>query len=258
MAAYAQATLRDILAYRADLFLKLVGYPARILMMFFLWRVLLGDGTAAGHSFQDVFTYYLLALLLSQMYPFVRMARQIREEIFSGDIATYLARGIPHYAVWLGRFLATSAAYLVVILPLSILLLVRFGDLHVSLVGAAQFALLLALGLLIKLLLWYAVGISAFLTEENLGQARLLQLLDTFFSGALLPLYFFPHGLQAIASALPFSITLYSPIDALIHPHAWSAFWDVAGVGFAWVLGLALATHLLFRLGWRQFTGHGA
>lgn len=256
--AYAQATLRDIVAYRADLFLKLVGYPARILMMFFLWRILLGDGTVAGRSFQDVFTYYLLAMLLAQMYPFVRMARSIREEIFSGDIATYLARGIPHHAVWSGRFLATTAAYLVVILPLSLVLLARFGNLNTTWRGATQFLALLAVGLLIKLLIWYAVGISAFLTEENVGQARLVDLVDTFFSGALLPLYVFPERLQVLAKALPFSITLYAPVDALIQPHAWSAFWGIAALGAAWVVGLALIARFLFWLGWRQFTGHGA
>lgn len=256
--AYAQATLRDIVAYRFDLFLKLLGYPARILMMFFLWRLLLGDGTVAGRSFEDVFTYYLLAMLLTQMYPFVRMARTIREEIFSGDIITYLARGIPHHAVWSGRFLATTAAYLVVILPLSLVLLARFGNLSLTGRGAAQFLVLLALGLVIRLLIWYAVGISAFFTEENVGQARLVELLDTFFSGALLPLYIFPDGLQALAKALPFSITLFAPVDALIQPHSWGAFWGIAALGTAWVVGLAIIAYLLFWLGWRQFTGHGA
>ncbi len=256
--AYGEITLRNSLAYRVDMFLKLVGYPARLVMVYFLWRVLVGNGVIQGRSFQDVLTYYLLSYFLTQMYPYTRMARDIRTEIFSGDVLVFLARGVPYWAVWVGRFLATALAYLVLVTPIAAALIGLLGRITVSLQGALMFTILVFLGTMIKGLLWYLVGISAYYTEENIGTIRLYQLCEQLLSGAILPLFLFPDWFVRVQGYLPFGFTLYTPVQVLLQPPAWGAFAWLAAIGAGWCVALGSVARIVFAGGLRRFTAQGA
>lgn len=258
IAAFTRLSWRDTFAYKADLFIKLAGYPARILMAYFLWRTLFQTGVIRGVTFEDVFTYSLLVFFLTQMFPFARMARGIREEIYNGNLATYLARGYPHAGVWLSRFLATSVSYLLLISPVAIPLALLFGHIEAQPLTILASLALIVIGTFIRGQLWYLIGISAFFTEDNLGAMRLFDLVERLLAGAVLPLFLFPEWFQSLTHALPFAYTLYAPVDFLVRGHPPGAAWTAVLIAAAWSAALALLARLVFRAGWKRFTAHGA
>lgn len=255
--AFAGISFRNSLAYRADAFVKLAGYPVRLIMAFFLWQTLFGAGVISGVRFEDVITYYLIAYFLTQMYPFVRMGREIRAEIYSGDVAVFLARGVPHWAVWLGRFLAAAGAYITLIAPVAAIMIWLFGRVALSPQAVFGFLLLITVGLVIKGQLWYLIGISSYYTEENIGTIRFYELAERLLSGAVLPLFLFPDWAVRVQKFLPFSYTLYLPVTALIRPMSWAELLESFGVAIAWALVLGVLVKVVSEDGWRRFTGHG-
>lgn len=255
--AYGWIALRNLMAYRAEIFVKLAGYPARLVLAYFLWRVLLGSGMLNGYGFTDVLTYYLVTFLLTQMYPFARMSREIRNEIYSGDVVVFVARGVPHWAVWLGRFLATACIYLALVSPVAVLLIALLGHVTFTIQGLVGFITLTVLGLIVKGQLWYLIGISSYFTEENMGTIRLYELLERLLSGAILPVFLFPAWVVSVQKFLPFMYTLYVPVNTLLHAPSWTEVGQYVVVSGSWCIGLALITRLVFESGWRRFTGHG-
>lgn len=255
--AFARISLRDTFAYKIDLFVKLVGYPARLLMGYFLWKTLFEHKVIPGSDFRSIFTYYMIVYLLTQMFPFVRMARSIREEIYSGQLSVYLARGYPHTGIWLSRFLAASMSYLLLVSPIAIPLILVFGELHPQPSTLIASLILIFLGTLIRGQMWYLMGISSFFTEENMGTLRVYDLIERFLSGAILPLFLFPTWLTNTVKYLPFPNMVFVPVDLLVRKHTPNEAWTAVCVAVCWSLLLGFGTRLVFQTGWKRFTAHG-
>jgi len=255
--AYAGIALRDLLAYRVDLFVKLAGYPARLIMAYFLWRVLLQAQMVQGYGFRDLLTYYVLTYFATQMYPFVRMAREVRNEIYSGDITVFLARGVPHSAVWIGRFAAAALAYAVLVAPLVAALVLLLGRVTLTVQSIMSFLGLFCIGVILKGQFWYLVGISSYFTEENLGTIRFYDLIERLLSGAVLPIFLFPDWARRLCACLPFQYTLYAPVQALMQGSASAQYGRSFALGLLWCIILGFAIQAVAQKGWRRFTAHG-
>lgn len=255
--AFMLLSWRDTFAYKADVFVKLVGYPSRIVMAYFLWQTLFEHGIIRGINFKEVFTYYLLVFFLTQIFPFARMGRSIREEIYNGNLSTYLARGYPHAGIWLARFFTTSVSYLLLILPVAVPLILLFGSIKANLLTFLASVILMLIGTLIRGQLWYLIGISSFFTEENMGTIRLFDLSERLLAGAILPLFLFPEWVISLTHALPFAYTLYAPIDFLVRDQPTTQAWMAVCIATGWSIALALLTRMVFHAGWKRFTAHG-
>ena len=70
----------------------------------------------------------------------------------------------------------------------------------------------LLLAFLISFSIDYFVGIMAFYSESVWGLSITKEIIVTVFSGALIPLQFFPDGIQKILLWLPFQAIYHTPI----------------------------------------------
>jgi ABC-2 type transport system permease protein len=146
--------------------------------------------------------------------------------------------------------IAVSAAFCVVLLPL-------FGG--VSLppdpLHGACFLISLAFSYVIKFGIVYIFGLLCFYTTSSLGIRWARGALTDLFSGALIPITFFPGPMLALSRVLPFQgvvfipVSIYtgtigSPVD-ILRSLAFQAVWAVA----LWVLG-----KLFWRAAIRQVT----
>jgi ABC-2 type transport system permease protein len=120
-----------------------------------------------------------------------------------------------------------------------------------------------AVAYLVSLLLAYAIGtligllmaLVAFWTVQTLGVQVIYNFAAAFFGGALVPLYFFPKALRAVAEFLPFQAQVFIPLSMYTG--------SIAGIGaiaqaFAiqlfWVGVLGLIVWLLWRRAQRIVT----
>lgn len=216
LAASLRHAWREALTYRADVFTKLIGYPFRVLMAYFLWKALFAQGMIEGHSFDLVLTYYLMVFLLTQVFPFARMARNIGDEINQGGINGCLTRGYSHSIPWLSRRVARAAVYGLTIGPIAVLVVMFLGRVGASINVLLPAAICLTLGTILRGQLWYLIGLTAFYTENNIGAVRLYAILERFMAGAVLPIFLFPQWFQQLSNRLPFGYTLFKPVELFV------------------------------------------
>jgi ABC-2 type transport system permease protein len=108
----------------------------------------------------------------------------------------------------------------------------------------------------------YAIGLSAFWFVRAEGLRAVFQVLLSVFSGALVPLVFFPAVVQKILFFLPFQYLLYVPsmvwtgsyrLGGLSMPIP-----EIVGIQAAAVLAMWALSEILYRLSMRRFNAVGA
>jgi ABC-2 type transport system permease protein len=120
----------------------------------------------------------------------------------------------------------------------------------------------IALSFLMTFYVNYAIGLSAFWFTKADGVRAVFQLMQSVFSGALIPLVFFPVAIQKALFFLPFQYTLYVPSMVCAGTYSLGGIsMSVPGIVLiqgAAVLAAALLNEALYRASMRRFTGVGA
>lgn len=153
----------------------------------------------------------LLALFMTWYFD-----GEILDAVVTGAVAYELCRPADLYAMWFAKGLAvrTSRALLRFAPILLVAALLpppfRLGP-PASLPAALLFLLSTAMGLCVIVAFSMLIYISAFYTVSPLGVRMLAASVMEFFTGALLPLPFFPEALQPIFYALPFASMQSTP-----------------------------------------------
>ena len=253
--AYLRLALRNQAVYRTEFLFRWIALPIELMMVYFLWRLLAEAGFTAGYTVGGLLAYYVVSLFLNRVVPFVRIARDVREDIYQGTIIIYELRRTPPWTVWAAHSVAGLAAYLPVALPL-VLLLVALTGTALTWEGIAWFVVLTGLGYTITMQIWYLIGLSSFFTEENMGAARFYQTVQALLGGIMLPIDLFPQWFQQLSNYLPFQYWTYLPAKALVDStRVGDAFGHLAA-GLMWVAALALLSRWVWRRGWEHFTAH--
>jgi ABC-2 type transport system permease protein len=248
-AAFAAVVPKQFTAYTIWIWMDLTVQVVWLIVMSFFWRAVYeGQNTLGGLAFTQTLNYILLAQVLTPLlrgdalFTFGHLVRE-------GMIAVELLRPIDFQGRYYAEALAGMATQLVIRIPL-LIVAVLFFDLHLPsnpLVWGA-FLLALLLGHAILFCFDWIFGCLSFVSTEIWGLSVVREGLATFFSGALIPLVMMPGWLRSLTEALPFAQTLYAPVAILtgITPLEQAPFtWLVQ---LAWLLGLLIASRLLFRI----------
>jgi ABC-2 type transport system permease protein len=94
-----------------------------------------------------------------------------------------------------------------------------------------------ALAFLINFYFNYILGMTSFWFVQADGVRRVVYLMSMFFSGALIPLAFFPDPLRAAQYFLPFQYTVYVP--AMVFVGGFERVW-------VWIARQAIAALVLY------------
>jgi ABC-2 type transport system permease protein len=237
---------RVAFVYRFSLAVELVSMLLEVFLLKTVWTALYaGHQSIDGLSRHDLVTYLTLTnMQLWLMYPFI--AGVVRRRVRDGSVAHDLARPVGFPGQMLAQQLGTTigiAPLVAIAFPLAALL----GGLQLpaSLGAAFIYAISLALAYLVTILLGLLLGLVAFWTLELGGFIGIYFFVSQFFSGALVPLRFFPPALKAVAEVLPFQTQAALPISiylgqeqgtTLLRDLALQCFWALALVGAAWLV----------------------
>jgi len=256
--AMARAALRSVLAYPTSFVFGLLASAFALLAMLYLWRAVLANGhPAAGFDWPQMKAYLLVSFvagsLVSASTDF-RMAFRILQ----GDVALDLVRPVDYQrsrfaeVVGVGIYEAGTALLVFGVAAAA------FGG--VPLPGLHSWLLFVPSALLVLPLRFafiYSTGMLVFWTQNYAGIQAARVALVTLFSGALVPLAFFPGWLQAVANALPFAGMASTPalvfVGSLTGPRALAAI----GVQAVWAVGLWWLARAFWVRASRQLTVHG-
>ncbi|MGP9680395.1 MULTISPECIES: ABC transporter permease [unclassified Brachybacterium] len=256
----ASASFRQYSTYRmataAGVFTNTIFGLIRASILFA--AITTAGGELSGYTIAQAATYVWLGqALLAPIEAFG--TREVSQRVHQGDVAIDLLRPTSFLGLYYAQKLGRSAFLLLGrgIPPLVIGALVTGLALPEDplsyLLGAVSLLAAITLAFLADMI----VNLSAFWLIETRGLTVVYTAVMNLLSGFLIPILWFPDWLLGIARATPFPSMIQTPIDTLSGRITPLEALPLLGVQAGWVLVLAVAAHLMLRLGVRSMEVQG-
>jgi len=194
----ARGTYMVGMVYRFGFLFTILGNIVYLGVAYYLWKsIYLHADTIRGLTFNETFLYVGLGsavfILLKTYADWI-----IHYEIREGAIAMYLTKPVDFQLYALFANLGSLLMNLTAITIPTVLILAFAFRVHVSLgPGLFLFPLSLLLASLVSFSIDYMVGLTAFYSESVWGISTTKEIIVSVFSGALIPLQFFPDAITA-------------------------------------------------------------
>ena len=168
------------------------------------------DASAYPMSFSATTSYIWLQQAFLALFATWIMEQEIFNSIMNGNIAYELSRPLSIYNMWFSRSMATRLSRVALrcfpILAVAVFLPSPYGIAPpASWQHFILFVITLLLGLTVTVSCCVLIYILAFFTVSPQGLQMIFMTLTDFFSGALIPLPFFPEKMQRFMELLPFA-----------------------------------------------------
>jgi ABC-2 type transport system permease protein len=257
---------RKLMSYRADFWIAAVfSFAIQLAVLYFLVRALFaesGAGLVGGMTFEEMFGYYLLLVLLRGVIRGVEMRIEgsVSDEIYQGHLNRYLVYPTTYfpfkYAQHLGMMGPAVAQSVLFAVACALVL-----DLPAS-IAPTPSRIAMGLGAIaVANLLNFTIALPAecvaFWQDQVWSLNVMVRFAIMFLGGAMIPLSMFPEWSQAALQALPFGYVFAFPIDCLMGRVTWGEWAVGMAAGLLWCGVLALATRAIWRRGARAYTGVG-
>jgi len=245
----ARATYMIGLVYRFGFLFNILGNLVYLGVAYYLWKSIYRySDTIRGLTFNETFIYVALGsaiFILLKTYADWIMHFEIRE----GAIATYLTKPIDYqiYALF-ANFGAMLMNLTAITVPTALVMLFVFKVHFPSGLGLVLFPISLLLAFLISFSIDYFVGLFAFYSESVWGLSITKEIIVTVFSGALIPLPFFPDAMQRVLLWLPFQAIYHTPLMMITRPNqGLDIFLSMILVQLIWAILLFLLARLFYN-----------
>jgi len=256
--AFFMKSFKKNLAYRSQVWLRIVGNIVTILVQVAIWGALLGSGPASGISFHDMVTYAILNTSVAAILM-DGLIHEADERMRTGNIAIDLLRPL-HYPLCLfADQLGKSAFHFVfAVLPTLLVATLLFGfTAPASAWDLLAFLAAIVIALAISFALGYLVVLLAFWFLTTLHFEWAMVGLMTVFSGSFLPLWFFPPGWLEVARVLPFQFLGFVPAAIYMGKLPTGDVWPTLLVGVVWTLLLLGLTSWIWSASLKRLVVHG-
>lgn len=222
--------------------------------------------TPDNGSFPMTFEATCAYVWMQQAFLALFMAWMMDNDIFTcimdGNVSYELCRPIDLYNMWFSRSLASRCSK-AVLRCMPILLVAAFLPKPYGLmapVDAAAFLLFLltlATGLAVTVAFCMLIYISAFFTLSPDGIRMVAMSVVEFFSGAVIPLPFFPDRIRGLMELLPFASMQNVPLRIYSGDLSGGTMVRAILVQFLWLFLLVAAGKILNTLAMRKITLQG-
>lgn len=256
---FAALAIQETIAYRIPYLVNMVSIVVTYAVIFGIWAAVFSGRESVGdYAWAEMKTYLIISLFMSALVSGsseYRTSRQIR----TGNIAIELLRPADYQlsslAITLGNSLCEGV--LVSLACLAFAFATGPGVFPPDALSWALFAVSCLIAVATKFLLVYVFGLACFWTNSLMGISWLRKGLTDFFSGALIPLAFFPGWLRTTSDWLPFRNVVWVPAGAFTGRLAGVDLARSIGVGAAWVVALWLIARFVWSRAMRKVTIQG-
>jgi ABC-2 type transport system permease protein len=247
-----------VFAYRTGVAIELTAMLLKIFLLKVVWTaVYAGRGVVDDVALREVITFTTLANL--QFYLlFSNATSYLYSRIREGLIALDLARPVPFLGQLMAHQVGGTAAfgpYVLLAAPFAFLV----GGIQppASLAAGGLYLVSLLLAYLVTTMIGILVGLLAFWTLEIWGIHSIVNFVSQFFSGALVPLWFFPPVMRDIANWLPFQAQAFLPLSIFLGRIEGWAVAEALAVQLLWVAVLGAFVVLVWRRAMRRVVVQG-
>ncbi len=251
--------IQETTAYRASFFINIVSQFVSYVAIFFIWRAVYSSQTEiGGMAWSDMQGYLLISLFASALISGSSEFRTSRS-IWTGNIVVELVRPVDYqnanFAITIGNGIAEGV--LVAAVGLLFAVAIGFTVPPANPLTWVYFLVALAFSFITKFIIVYIFGLFVFWTTGGMGISWFRRGLTDFFSGAIIPLSFFPPWLQAVANVLPFRSIVSVPALIFIERLPSSQILGTFAAEAAWIVGLWYLARLIWHFAMRKLTVQG-
>lgn len=257
-AGVASRSMQNTLAYRTSYVLTFVSNFIVLISTYALWRAIYGGrAELAGMTWDQMKSYLFVAFACNALLSYYSESR-ISGKILDGSITADLLKPLDFQEA---RFAETVGSTVIegglTVVILAIALTAASGISTPDPLHAALFMASLALALLVKFGIVYIASLLCFWSTGSLGIIWSRTAITNLFSGALVPLSFFPGWLERLALALPFQSIVHTPSAIYLEQVDALGALRLVLIQLAWGVGLWFAGKLLWTSAVKQVTIHG-
>ena len=213
-----KVSIKNTLRFRADLIFTFLETFLILFTLFAFWTALYAERTEVSGIDKNTMLFYTLSSILLGIFVSFDIEQKIVVEIRRGTISLSYIRPIAYpLALFFDAVAQTIVKILFQILPYIIIAFQFFsltGSVSIR-IGIVPF-ISLCLSFLIFIVYQLIFGFLAFWTQEISGVLALRSHVIAFFSGSLVPLWFFPEWLFNVSKYLPFQAMYHTPLSLLI------------------------------------------
>jgi ABC-2 type transport system permease protein len=226
---------------------------------YFIWKAVFSSSRAvAGYDLAQMVTYVGVGWIIRSFY-FNNVDRDMAAEVLEGKIALNLLRPVDTQLMYLSQTVG-EACFRAVMFTLPVaaaLVLVYPIRPPAGWIAAMLFAVSCILALLILTSINFMVGTVSLHIYSIMGVIRAKYFIVEFLSGLLLPLSFFPPGLQRVISWLPFPYISFTPLQIYLgKARGWAA-WEALAAQGVWVVVLYCGGRAFWKFSTRRLSIQG-
>lgn len=254
---FALNEFKVFVAYRIPFIIRLISQGFTIFITYCLWAAIYAssnDTVLGGFTLNEMVNYVIISFFTNTLIT-SEMTQSIAYEIADGSIAMNLLKPISYRTRYLASSLgAISVGFIIIFIPF-ILLFTKIGWLDSPGIGMG---LLYCLSVIFSFLLLFFFGFCfsmiAFKTTYFFGMNMAKNVFIKFFSGAMIPLSFFPKEMAVLLKWLPFSSMNYTPIMIYLNKLSMVEIYQTLSLQLFWILFFYLLSSLLWKGAVKQLT----
>jgi len=246
------------MAYQVWFWVGLVLNIISMAILVYFWRAIYNDtSTISGLGLNQTLTYILLAFIFMPLTS-IDVVWEIGSNVREGTIIHHLLRPINFQGMNYAQSLGILVTRLLLQLPMVIAAVLLFGlRFPTDLSTWLAFIVSALLGYTVMFFFTWLLACITFYTTEIWGLGVLIEGMNFFLSGALVPLIMMPEWIRTIVLSIPFAQALAVPVGLLTGITPLSEAPRVWFVQILWILGMWLISTLFFRVAVRKITVQG-
>lgn len=261
---FTRASFSVALMYRTHILLWIFSSILEIGMMMLVWVAVYKNsetGFLHGFALSDMLLYNILITMtfsLTRMNPLWDVA----EDYYDGKIAMSLIKPINYKTqVFFQNLGGNLFSNVILTLPITIIFVftnvLRDSGLILSPASLLLYIFSVIMGLLINFYANFIFAMLVFKTEATFGLFQLNEVIVRIFSGALIPLTFFPSWFRIFAEAMPYASVQYIPTLILMNRLEGNELLGKLALQAAWVIFLIIFTRWLWSRSLAKLKVHG-
>lgn len=246
-------------AYRFDFYTSIFGSFISLFVQLNVWSVLMKNNAASSQvSLDEMLTYVIITSVIIVLTT-SSVGEKIAQKVDNGSIISDFIRPInlKNY-LWaedigrnLFKFLLISVPnILIILLFMRIEIVLEFSNIVLFLISLI-FAVILAF------YIQFVLGLLAFWLQTPWYISWILNACRDLFSGAVVPLWFYPVWLYQISSWLPFRLIIFEPINICLGNISIREGYNVLLIQCIWILSLYLLSKLIWSKAQSKIIVHG-
>ncbi|WP_027085493.1 ABC transporter permease [Cohnella panacarvi] len=246
---FIKKAFQERYSYRLDFFLSIMASLFALFIQINVWTALFqSQGVANVVSLPQMLSYSIMTSVILTLTK-SKISGNISERVQNGNISSDFIKPINFKSYLFAEDMGRNLFQAVLInLPVCVVIALIYG--FISLNDPLQWILFigsLLLGVAIAFYINYIIGLSAFWLETAWYLPFFTGALFNLFSGAVIPLWYYPSWLFNICSWLPFRFVFYEPIAIYLSKYSISSSLNIIGLEALWLILLYTVERIVWR-----------